>query len=244
VLLRSHAQDPPNARPFVLSRSFYAGSQRWGAIWTGDNAARWDHLEISAPMLLTIGASGLPFAGADVGGFFGNCDAELVTRWTQAGAYQPFFRGHAHHDSARREPWLFGDETLSRLRSATMERYQLLPYWYTQFHTASLTGLPTMRPMWMEFPTNSDVVDMDKQWMVGRDLMVCPVLSPRKTSVQCYFPAENDWYNVRNFQKEDGKGDRTVQAPADQVRIAGEDQPHEASFGGGGRPSEARERGG
>ena len=71
-------------RPFVLSRAFYAGSQRWGAIWTGDNAAEWSHLAIASSMLLSINVAGLSFAGADVGGFFGNADAELMTRWMQA----------------------------------------------------------------------------------------------------------------------------------------------------------------
>ncbi len=74
-------------RPFVLSRSFFAGSQRFGAIWTGDNAARWDHLQAAAPMLLGINLGGLSFAGADVGGFFGNPSAELMTRWHQVGGW-------------------------------------------------------------------------------------------------------------------------------------------------------------
>lgn len=89
-------------RPFVLSRAFYAGSQRWGAIWTGDNAAKWEHLAIAAPMLLTIGVTGLTFSGGDVGGFFNNPSTELITRWYQAGSFQPFFRAHAHIDTARR----------------------------------------------------------------------------------------------------------------------------------------------
>ena len=97
-----------NKRPFVLSRSFYAGSQRWGAVWTGDNAARWDHLQQAAPMLLSMSVCGLVFVGADAGGFFGDPDAELMARWVQAAAYTPFFRGHAHHDAKRREPWSFG----------------------------------------------------------------------------------------------------------------------------------------
>ncbi len=67
-------------RPFVLSRAFFAGTQRVGPIWTGDNAAQWSHLKVSIPMLLTLGVTGLPFSGADVGGFFGNPDAELMTR--------------------------------------------------------------------------------------------------------------------------------------------------------------------
>jgi alpha 1,3-glucosidase len=89
-------------RPFVLTRSFWAGSQRYGAMWTGDNTATWDHLRISLPMLMSINIAGLSFAGADVGGFFRDADAELFTRWYQAGAFTPFFRGHAHHDTKRR----------------------------------------------------------------------------------------------------------------------------------------------
>eukprot|EP00750_Incisomonas_marina_P008842 INCI15713.3.p1 GENE.INCI15713.3~~INCI15713.3.p1 ORF type:complete len:805 (-),score=132.64 INCI15713.3:1066-3480(-) len=110
-------------RPFVLSRAFFAGSQRFGAIWTGDNAAKWSHLQIAAPMLLSINIGGLSFAGADVGGFFGNPSAELMTRWHQAAAYQPFFRGHAHLDSKRREPWVFGEPTTGLLRAATAARW-------------------------------------------------------------------------------------------------------------------------
>jgi alpha 1,3-glucosidase len=134
-----------NVRPFVLSRAFFAGSQRHGAIWTGDNEAKWSHLEIAAPMLLGLNVGALSFVGADVGGFFGNTDAELMTRWMQAGAYQPFFRGHAHHDAKRREPWMFGDETMVRLKRAAMARYALLPYWYTVFWQAGATGMPVMR---------------------------------------------------------------------------------------------------
>lgn len=138
-------QPDEDVRPFVLTRSFFAGSQRYGAIWTGDNAAQWDHLEIAAPMLLSLNVAALSFVGADVGGFFGNTDAELMTRWMQAGAYQPFFRGHAHHDSNRREPWIFGDETMVRLRNAAMARYALLPFWYTVFREAEVSGMPVMR---------------------------------------------------------------------------------------------------
>jgi alpha 1,3-glucosidase len=134
-----------NVRPFVLSRSFFAGTQRYGAIWTGDNAAEWSHLVISSPMLLSLNLGAISFSGADVGGFFGNTDAELMTRWMQAGAYTPFFRGHAHHDAKRREPWMFGEETMKRLRKAAMARYALLPYWYTIFAEASRTGMPIMR---------------------------------------------------------------------------------------------------
>ena len=114
-----------NSRPFVLSRAFFVGTQRWGPIWTGDNAAEWSHLKSSIPMLLSLGISGMPFVGADVGGFFGNPDAELVWRWYQIGAMQPFFRAHAHLDSKRREPWVFEEPWTGRMRNAIRMRYFL-----------------------------------------------------------------------------------------------------------------------
>lgn len=135
----------PPKRPFVLSRPFFSGTQKWGAIWTGDNGADWEHLRVSIPMLLGISVSGVPFAGADVGGFFGNPSAELLTRWYQLAAFQPFFRAHAHIETKRREPWLMGEPYTSHIRAAIRERYRLLPYWYTLFHIAHKTGAPPMR---------------------------------------------------------------------------------------------------
>jgi len=134
-----------NNRPFILSRAFFIGTQRYGAIWTGDNDAKWEHLKASLPMLMSIGVSGIPFCGADIGGFFNNPEKELYIRWYQAAAFQPFVRGHSHLDSKRREPWLYDDETVGLVREALYERYSLLPYWYTLFKESSINGLPVMR---------------------------------------------------------------------------------------------------
>jgi len=97
--------------------------------------------QVSIPMLLTLGVTGLPYSGADVGGFFGNPDAELLTRWYQLGAYYPFFRGHAHLETQRREPWLFGPETTGRIRHAIRSRYAMLPYMYTLFRCGVGVGV-------------------------------------------------------------------------------------------------------
>jgi alpha 1,3-glucosidase len=97
------------------------------------------------PMLMSIGLAGLPFIGADVGGFFKDPSEELLNRWYQAGAYQPFFRAHAHLDTRRREPWLFSKETLDSIRETIKARYALLPYWYTEFYKTSQNGAPVMR---------------------------------------------------------------------------------------------------
>jgi mannosyl-oligosaccharide alpha-1,3-glucosidase len=188
-----------NIRPFVLSRAFFAGSQKYGSIWTGDNAAEWSHLEIASPMLLSLNVGALSFVGADVGGFFGNTDAELMTRWMQAGAYQPFFRGHAHHDAKRREPWMFGEETLVRLRKAAMARYALLPFWYTVFHEAGETGMPVMRTMWMQYPEIESLYPVDDQFLIGSDLLVKPVTAPGVVESVVKFPGDDAWYDTESL---------------------------------------------
>jgi len=214
-----------NVRPFVLSRSFFAGSQRYGAIWTGDNEAKWSHLEISSPMLLGLNVGALSFVGADVGGFFGNTDAELMTRWMQAGAYTPFFRGHAHHDAKRREPWMFGDETMVRLRRAAMARYALLPMWYTVFWQAGVTGMPVMRTMWMQYPKIPALYSVDDQYLVGADLLVKPVTSAGATTTDVQFPLSDCWYDVDTMQrmKLNGSGNMsetiTVDSDIDKIPV-------------------------
>ncbi|XP_049691589.1 neutral alpha-glucosidase AB isoform X1 [Accipiter gentilis] len=189
-------------RPFVLSRAFFAGSQRYGAVWTGDNAAEWEHLKISIPMCLSFGLAGLSFCGSDVGGFFKNPEAELLVRWYQAGAFQPFFRAHAHLDTARREPWLFGEENVALIRAAIRQRYALLPFWYTAFYRSHRHGLPVMRPLWMEYPEDATTFAIDDQYMIDRALLVHPVTEQGARGVQVYLPGKGEvWYDVTSHQK-------------------------------------------
>ena len=100
----------PDARSFVLTRSGFAGIQRHAAVWTGDNTASWEHLRMSLPMLCNLGLSGIPFVGADIGGFWMDATPELYARWIQAGVLYPMMRGHSHRDARPNEPWAFGDE--------------------------------------------------------------------------------------------------------------------------------------
>ncbi|XP_056365904.1 LOW QUALITY PROTEIN: neutral alpha-glucosidase AB [Oenanthe melanoleuca] len=189
-------------RPFVLSRAFFAGSQRYGAVWTGDNTAEWDHLRISIPMCLSFGLAGLAFCGADVGGFFQNPGAELQVRWYQAGAFQPFFRAHAHLDTARREPWLLRPEHLQLVRHALRRRYALLPLWYTAFYRCHRQGVPVMRPLWMEFPDDPQTFAMDDQYLIDRVLLVHPVTEQGARGVNVYLPGEGEvWYEDETHEQ-------------------------------------------
>ncbi|CAM5126904.1 unnamed protein product [Eretmochelys imbricata] len=189
-------------RPFVLSRAFFAGSQRYGAVWTGDNAAEWDHMKISIPMCLSLGLVGISFCGADVGGFFKSPDAELLVRWYQVGAYQPFYRAHAHLDTVRREPWLFGEENKALIRAAIRQRYALLPYWYTTFYHSYRSGQPVMRPLWVEYSDDVTTFSIDDQFLIGNALLVHPVTEQGAHGVQVYLPGKGEvWYDVHSHQK-------------------------------------------
>uniref|UniRef100_G1NTV4 Glucosidase alpha, neutral C n=1 Tax=Myotis lucifugus TaxID=59463 RepID=G1NTV4_MYOLU len=192
-------------RPFVLTRSFFAGSQKYGAVWTGDNGAKWSYLKISIPMLLTLSVTGISFCGADVGGFVGDPEAELLVRWYQAGAYQPFFRGHSTINSKRREPWLFGKKHTQLIREAIRERYTLLPYWYCLFYCAHVTAEPIMRPLWVEFPDELETFGVEDEYMLGSALLVHPVTEPKATVVDVFLPGSNEvWYDSKTFASWEG----------------------------------------
>uniref|UniRef100_A0A8C0EKT8 Glycoside hydrolase family 31 N-terminal domain-containing protein n=1 Tax=Bubo bubo TaxID=30461 RepID=A0A8C0EKT8_BUBBB len=185
-------------RPFVLTRSFFAGSQKYGAVWTGDNTAEWGYLKISIPMLLTISMAGISFCGADVGGFIGDPEPELLVRWYQAGAYQPFFRGHSNMESKRREPWLFGKKNTQIIREAIRERYVLLPYLYTLFYRAHTAAEPVMRPLWVEFPGKIETFGVENEYMLGNALLVHPVTEQEAKAVSVLLPGSEE---VRNNMK-------------------------------------------
>uniref|UniRef100_A0A672PV77 Neutral alpha-glucosidase AB n=1 Tax=Sinocyclocheilus grahami TaxID=75366 RepID=A0A672PV77_SINGR len=205
-------------RPFVLTRAFFAGSQRYGAVWTGDNAAEWGHLKVSIPMCLSLGLVGISFCGADVGGFFKHPSAELLVRWYQAGAYQPFFRAHAHIDTPRREPWLFGPENTALIREAIRQRYALLPYWYQLFYNTHRTGQPVMRPLWVEYPDDVATFSIEDEYLIGKDLLVHPVTDEGATGVTAYLPGKGEvWYDVHTFQKHDG--DQSLYIPVTMSSI-------------------------
>ncbi|MCJ1475756.1 hypothetical protein MMC13_004420 [Lambiella insularis] len=200
-------RDPKSPkRPFVLTRSFFAGSQRLGATWTGDNQASWDHLAASIPMILANNIAGFPFIGADVGGFFGNPSKELLTRWYQAGIFYPFFRGHAHIDTRRREPYLTGEPYKEIITQAIRLRYQLLPTWYTAFHEAATNGAPIVRPNYYVHPSDEKGFEVDDQFYVGNSgLLAKPVTHEGAESVDLYISDDEKYYDYFDYTIIHGK---------------------------------------
>lgn len=193
----------PNLRPFILTRAFFVGSQRYCAAWTGDNMAKWEHLKATIPMILSLSVVGMTFSGADVPGFFYNPEEELVIRWYQAAAFQPFFRAHAHIDTKRREPYLYPEPTMKLLREALRTRYVYLPLMYTLFHENEVSGMPVMRPLWFHFPQDLNSFSADESFLLGDSLLVHPVMDAGATTVDVYFPGDEsvEWLRVETNEK-------------------------------------------
>jgi len=205
-----------NQRPFILTRSFFAGSQKHAAVWTGDNQAKWTYLQSMLPMVLSLNLAGIVFSGADVAGFFGNPSEELLVRWYQAGAFVPFFRAHAHLETRRREPWLFSEETKNLIRAAVLRRYRLMPYVYTAFHESSVSGAPIARALWTEFPTDSASNTIDNEYLFGPSILVHPVTEEGAKSVQVYLPA-GVWYDFDTLQPSIGPSTVEIATPLSKV---------------------------
>lgn len=210
-----------NRRPFILTRSYYAGAQRVAATWTGDNQATWDHLAITLPMVLNNGISGFPFAGADVGGFFHNPGPELLTRWYQTGIWYPFFRAHAHIETRRREPYLISRPHRDYISQALRLRYQLLPAWYTAFHEASVNGTPIVRPQFYVHPTDEQGFALDDQLYFGSTgLLTKPVVSEGANSADIYISDDEKYYDYFDYTVYQGAKKRhTVPAPIEKVPL-------------------------
>ncbi len=178
----------PALRPFVLTRAGYAGIQRYAAVWTGDAPSSWATLQTTLPMLLGMGLSGLPFVGSDVGGYSGAPGPELFARWMQVGSFSPFLRDHVATGTPPQEPWQFGVEVEDISRGAIGARYELLPYLYSLFHEAALTGAPILRPLVYEFQGDPKSATVSDQALLGPWLLQAPVITEGATKRSVYLP--------------------------------------------------------
>jgi alpha-glucosidase len=193
----------PNQRPFLLSRAGYAGVQRYAAVWAGDNASVWEHLEMSLPQLLNMGLSGIAFCGTDIGGFFENGSPELYARWMQLGSLYPLARSNSAKGTSHNAPWAWGKQVEAICRRALELRYRLLPYLYTLFEQAARTGAPVLRPLFYHYPADPATHQLHDQALLGRDLLLAPVLRPGKVCREVYLP-HGVWYDLHSGARLNG----------------------------------------
>ncbi|MFJ8137914.1 TIM-barrel domain-containing protein [Streptomyces sp. NPDC096013] len=208
----------PQERPFVFSRSGWAGMQVYGGTWSGDVATGWPGLRASLSLVMGLGLCGVPYSGPDVGGFEGSPSPELYLRWFQLGAYLPLFRTHASLRAGRREPWEFGAEVLEHARVALVERRRLLPYFMTLAHLARRTGASYVRPLWWGAPEDRALRDCEDAFLLGDCLLVAPVLDPGSDRRAVQLP-RGRWYDTATERVYEGPAQVLVDAPLSRIPV-------------------------
>ncbi len=208
----------PQQRNWVFTRSAYAGTQRYASSWTADNRSTWEDLRITPAMLMNLGLSGLAFTGSDIGGFEGEPSPELFARWISMAAFNPFFRTHTVKGSPWQEPWRYGEEVEAISRQYIELRYQLQPAIYTLFWQHSAHGLPMMRPMFFEEPTDDAFLAVDDQWLFGDHLLVAPALEEALAARDVMLPA-GEWYDFWSDEKLAGGQTVSRETPLDRVPL-------------------------
>ncbi len=208
----------PNKRPFILTRAGFAGIQRYAAVWTGDNSSWWEHLEIEMPISMGLGMSGVAFTGTDVGGFGGNADGELLARWTEMGAFFPFFRNHSAIGTARQEPWSFGKKIEDVIRKYVKLRYELFPYIYTAFYFSHEHGIPIMRPLIFLDQDNEDLYSINDEFLFGDSILVAPITKPNSTWRTVYIP-NGRWISMKDGKLYEADHVYKIDAPLDEIPV-------------------------
>jgi alpha-glucosidase len=187
----------PNERPFILSRSGFTGSSRFGAIWTGDNVSNRFYLKTSIPTAIGMSLSGLPFAGPDLGGFGGNVSDDLMIDWAKAGFLFPFLRNHCGRGLRAQEPFNLPTKVMAVMRRYIRLRYKLMPWLYNLFVNAEANGDPILRPLSYEFP-DSGLERCSDQFLIGDSILQAPFLDDDKNKRTVQLPGEMPWYDAQS----------------------------------------------
>jgi len=215
-----------------LSRSGWAGSQRYGAIiWSGDVYSTFAALKAQVRAGLNMALSGIPWWNSDIGGFRGGNPTspefrELLIRWFQFGAFCPIFRLHGHRlpntndfGGADNEVWSFGEEAYGILKQYLFIRERLRPYIMEQMRCAHEIGLPPMRPLFVDFPSDSSAYQIEDQYMFGPELLVAPVTDAGARTRNVYLPAGSTWKHVWTDNIYEGGQQISIDAPLEQIPL-------------------------
>ncbi len=207
-----------NKRAFNITRSAYAGVQRYACVWTGDNVATWDHLKIANRQCQRLSVSGISFAGSDVGGFIERSDGELYTRWIQMATFHPFFRTHSSGDHGDKEPWTFGPAYEKIVRRFIEFRYQLIPYIYSTFWQYATHGTPMLKSLHMMDQSDFETYHRKEEFGLGDNLLICPISSPGAKGRWMYLP-KGQWFNFWTNELSKENGEVWVDATLEQIPL-------------------------
>jgi alpha-D-xyloside xylohydrolase len=219
----------------LLSRSAWAGSQRFGAaVWSGDIPATWESLRRQVRAGLSIAISGIPWWTTDIGGFHGGdprdpAYQELIVRWFQYGAFCPLFRLHGDRQprvptgyamtGGPNEVWSYGDDAYERIVAVLRLRERLRPYIHEQMRVASRDGIPPMRPLFMDYPQDPDAWRTEDAFSFGPDLLIAPVLEPGARVREVYLPAGRTWVEAGTGESRGGGAIARVPLSLDRIPV-------------------------
>ncbi|MBS1680139.1 MAG: glycoside hydrolase family 31 protein [Bacteroidetes bacterium] len=206
-------------RPFNLTRSGFAGIQRYAAIWTGDNGSYDEHMLLGVRLVNSLGLSGVAYAGYDTGGFVGDATPKLFARWISIASLSPFFRTHSMINSRDSEPWSYGEEVEMISRNYIRLRYQLLPYIYSLFYEAAQTGMPIQRSLAIEYPHEPLVYNSNYQheYLFGPNILVAPVESTKELT-KVFLPA-GEWYYLYSGKMYTGDREILIECPTHKLPV-------------------------
>lgn len=208
----------PGHRPWILSRSGWAGNQRYAWNWTGDVNSSWEALQQLVATQLNMTQSGQYYSGSDIGGFSAHPEPELYLRWFQLSALSPFFRLHSATGLPPREPWHFDKPVLDIIRNTLELRRQLMHYLYTLAYAASTQGSPLIRPLFWEQPDNADLYSINDQFFLGEHLLIAPILQPGMVTRTVMLPA-GEWIDFWTSKRYLGPGPINVLASFSHIPI-------------------------
>lgn len=208
-----------NKRPFVLTRSGFAGVQRYSALWSGDNLATDEGLLTGILLNNQLGLSGLPLVGYDVGGYIGDGSKNLYIRWIEAGVFSPYCRNHREFFGAANEPWSYGEEAEAISKTYIGFRYRIMPYFYSAMYNAATTGIPVHRSLAIDYSFDDNIYQnkFQYQFLFGSSLLVAPVTSTEKTK-QVYLP-QGEWYDLFTDEKMTGQKEIMVDCPSYKLPV-------------------------
>jgi alpha-D-xyloside xylohydrolase len=232
-IYEGQAKADPDKRIFILTRSAFAGSQRYAAAtWSGDIAARWQDFKAQIPAGLNFSLSGIPYWTTDIGGFsvekrFENAQGEdlqewreQMTRWFQFGAFCPLFRVHGQYPYRE----MFNVAPENHVAYQTMLyydklRYQLMPYIYSLAGKTYFDNYTIMRALVMDFPNDKAVFNIGDEYMFGPNILVAPVTEYKARMWQVYLPASTGWYDFYTGKFYEGGQTVTVDAPLERIPL-------------------------
>jgi alpha-D-xyloside xylohydrolase len=216
----------PQKRVAILTRSAFAGQQRYGTInWSGDIGGTWDSYKRQIVAGLNYNLTGMPYWTTDIGGFFRPGKSQyadpkyhdLLTRWFQWGTFNPIFRIHGYQTET--EPWKYGDTVEANMRSMLNLRYRLMPYIYSEAWQVSKKGSTIMRPLVMDFKNDATAIAQAYEYMFGKSFLVAPITEAGVNEWNVYLPKSTTWYDFWTGKRFAGGQTIKTDAPQDKIPL-------------------------